>query len=226
MSEYRVERIDWEFNKDVSEKKNIARQARYKKGKRKKCNLTSDYLTKKQWKERCGKTVSYNFNKPIKWNDFCELPINVQKEYLQNLIQRFSTTATDLSKMLGVTPQTVVKRCNMEGIGISFSVGKRMTKEERIAFAEFCNADEVVVEEPIADEAVSDDTLVEEPGIMVIPNEAEYVKAPDPSQNMSMTEFSLSFAGGFDRDMIYNSIATILPAGTQVKMDIKCVVVM
>lgn len=67
-----VERVDWIFNDDVREKKKLANQARYRKrgSKSKKCNLSSDRLTHKQWLERCGKTVTYNFRKPILWQDF------------------------------------------------------------------------------------------------------------------------------------------------------------
>lgn len=213
-----VERVDWIFNDDVREKKKLANQARYRKrgSKSKKCNLSSDRLTHKQWLERCGKTVTYNFRKPIMWQDFCELPIHIQKEYLLNLIDEYQTTASDLAKMFGITPQTVTKHCGHEEIGIRFSPGKRMSKEKRKAFEEFCGVvapqEEVVVakkeQEPVKTEAFIDlDNATQSP-------------------DMAMTEFTLSFSGNFNREMICNSLASMLPKGAPVKLDIKCLVML
>lgn len=213
MNEYEEDRV---FSDDVREKKRLARQARYRKcgSKSRKCNLSSDRLTKKQWLERCGRTVTYNFKKPILWQDFCELPIHIQKEYLLNLIGEYQTTASDLAKMFGITPKTVTKHCEHEEIGIRFSPGKRMSKEKRRAFEEFCGVvapqEEVVVakkeQEPAKTEAFTD------------------MDNAKQSPDMAMTEFTLSFSGSFNREMICNSLASMLPKGAPVKLDIKCLV--
>lgn len=213
MNEYEEDRV---FSDDVREKKRLARQARYRKcgSKSRKCNLSSDRLTKKQWLERCGRTVTYNFKKPILWQDFCELPIHIQKEYLLNLIGEYQTTASDLAKMFGITPKTVTKHCEHEEIGIRFSPGKRMSKEKRRAFEEFCGVvapqEEVVVakkeQEPAKTEAFID------------------MDNAKQSPDMAMTEFTLSFSGSFNREMICNSLASMLPKGAPVKLDIKCLV--
>lgn len=213
MNEYEEDRV---FSDDVREKKRLARQARHRKcgSKSRKCNLSSDRLTKKQWLERCGRTVTYNFKKPILWQDFCELPIHIQKEYLLNLIGEYQTTASDLAKMFGITPKTVTKHCEHEEIGIRFSPGKRMSKEKRRAFEEFCGVvapqEEVVVakkeQEPAKTEAFID------------------MDNAKQSPDMAMTEFTLSFSGSFNREMICNSLASMLPKGAPVKLDIKCLV--
>lgn len=44
------------------------------------------------------------------------------------------------------------------------------------------------------------------------------------SPDMVMTEFTLSFSGSFNREMICNSLASMLPKGAPVKLDIKCLV--
>ena len=44
------------------------------------------------------------------------------------------------------------------------------------------------------------------------------------SPDMAMTEFTLSFSGNFNREMICNSLASMLPKGASVKLDIKCLV--
>lgn len=217
MQELGAERIDWIFNDDVREKKRLARQVKYRKrgSSKKKCILSSDHLTHKQWIERCGKIVTYNFKKPILWHDFCELPIHTQKEYLLNLIDEYQTTASDLARMFGITPQTVTKYCRNEEIGIRFSPGKRMPKERHKAFEEFCGAtnpqEELVV-------AKKDHESAEAEAYIDLDNA---MQSPD----MTMTEFTLSFSGNFNREMICNSLASMLPRGVPVKLDIKCLVV-
>lgn len=57
-----------DFTYDCWQKKQLAQQARHRKrgSKSRKCSLPSDNLTKKQWKERNGKTLSINLNQPNK----------------------------------------------------------------------------------------------------------------------------------------------------------------
>lgn len=211
MREYESEHIDWMFNDDVREKKKLANQARYRRrgGRSKKCNLSSDRLTHKQWLERCGETVTYNLSRPIAWKKFCELPIHIQKEYLLHLIKEYQATASDLAKMFGITPQTVTKHCGHEEIGIRFSPGKRMTKENRKAFEDFCAGFENGQEETI---------------IIKGKGETEEASGAAPAQNMAMTEFTLSFSGIFNREMVCNSLAFMLPKEARVRLDIKCTI--
>ncbi len=218
MNDYGEDRIDRMFDDDIREKKRIANQARYRKrgSRSKKCTLSTDRMTHKQWLERCGETVTYNFNKPIAWQEFCKLPIHIQKEYLLNLIQQYSTTASDLAKMFGVTPQSVTKHCSTDEIDIRFAPGKRMSKEKRKAFEEFCGVvvpqEEVVVAKKELDSAKTEAFI----------NLDNATQSPD----MVMTEFTLSFSGNFNREMICNSLASMLPKGSPVKLDIKCLVML
>lgn len=215
MNEYEEDRV---FSDDVREKKRLARQARYHKcgSKGRKCNLSSDRLTKKQWLERCGRTVTYNLNRPILWSDFCELPSYIQKEYLIGLIDKYKTTASDLARMFGVTSRTVTKRCEMDDINIHFSPGKRMTKGSRKAFEEFTKALEFQ-KEPDLDDSDASPTMADTTPHTVLDNS---VKATD----MSMTEFTLSFSGNFNREMVYNSLVSMLPNGSSVELYIRCVI--
>ncbi len=218
MNDYGEDRIDRMFDDDIREKKRIANQARYRKrgSRSKKCTLSTDRMTHKQWLERCGETVTYNFNKPIAWQEFCKPPIHIQKEYLLNLIQQYSTTASDLAKMFGVTPQSVTKHCSTDEIDIRFAPGKRMSKEKRKAFEEFCGVvvpqEEVVVAKKELDSAKTEAFI----------NLDNATQSPD----MVMTEFTLSFSGNFNREMICNSLASMLPKGSPVKLDIKCLVML
>ena len=122
--------------------------------------------------------------------------------------------------MFGITPQTVTKHCGNKEIGIRFSPGKRMSKEKRKAFEEFCGVTdtcggeqaETVVAKKDVETATTEGTI-------------DFDNATQ-SADMTMTEFSMSFSGNFSRDMICNSLALMLSKGTPVKLDIKCSVML
>lgn len=244
-TEPKPERLDWDFEADVREKKKLANQSRYRKcgAKSKKCSFPSDHLTKKQWKERCGTVVSCNLKKPMLWKEFCGLSTSLQRTYLANLIQQYHTTASDLAKMFGVHPQTVVSRCKMPGINIQFGVGQRMSAVQREAFSEFCNQDDetVVLEKTVEDYTKTTESLPEENNELCSDANREVSRPSDNnsqflkevheqlcqatvSPNMSMEEFSLSFQGIFDVNMVMNSLRSMIPDNTPVKIDIKCVI--
>lgn len=235
-TEPKPERLDWDFEADVQEKKRLANQSRYRKrgAKSKKCSFPSDHLTKKQWKERCGTIVSCNLKKPMLWKEFCGLSTSLQRTYLTNLIQQYHTTASDLAKMFGVHPQTVVSRCKMPGINIQFGVGQRMSAVQREAFNEFCNQDNetVVLEKTVEDYTKTTESLPEETnGLSTDVDNGQFLKEVHEqlrqatvSPNMSMEEFSLSFQGTFDVNMVMNSLRSMVPSNTPVKIDIRCVI--
>ena len=90
-----------EFDYEVRGRKQLARNACAKKNgsKSKKCSLPSDHMTKKEWNERCGKLMSYNLKKPMKWNEFKSMPEDLRKEYLQMLFNIFGVSVNRLAKM-------------------------------------------------------------------------------------------------------------------------------
>ena len=129
-----------DFDYEVYQRKRMASGARHRVcgSKSKKCSLPSDNLTKKQWKERCGEVMSYNLSKPMNWEEFGALPIHIQKEYLLNLISKYSTSARDLSMMFGISPSTFSKYCGKKEFDIDF-VSKRVPASAKQAFHNFCN---------------------------------------------------------------------------------------
>ena len=81
-----------DFDYDCLQKKRLAQQAKYRKrgSKSKKCTMSTDYMTQKQWKERNGAVVEANFNQPISWDTFKELSKSTQEEYLRHLMSNLS----------------------------------------------------------------------------------------------------------------------------------------
>lgn len=79
------------FRQDIAEKKKTATGAYHKvKGsKSKKCNFPSDYLTKKEKLKMNSEVKSWNLNEFYTWNDFKQMPKDIQVEYLQNLTNKY-----------------------------------------------------------------------------------------------------------------------------------------
>lgn len=214
-----------DFDYDVLQKKRIANQARYRKcgSKSKKCPMSTDYMTRKQWEKRCGEVMTYQLRKPMIWKDFKAQPAHIQKLYIEDIVNTYHATATDLARMFGVTSATVLRCCGDDGLQIHFVKGKRMNKEQQERFERF------LLDEDVDPNVVNVDTepaVIEEThDIEAAPeNMAIDINSGKQSVDMAMTSFGLSFSGKFNKDMLYNSIASMLPIGTQVKIDIQCTI--
>ena len=107
-----------DFEYDILQKKRLAHMAQYRKrgSKSRKCSLSTDHMTEKQWKERNGKVYTCNLNAPMSWEDFRALSGTTQKAYIQHLIN---------------------------GLGVSFKVGSSMNKEQRALWEKFLYGDHV-----------------------------------------------------------------------------------
>lgn len=212
-----------DFDYDVYLKKRIARGYRSKKNgsKSKRCSLTSDGMTQKQWKERNGTIMSYNLSSPMSWDRFKAMPDDLQREYITSLRDKYSTTATDLARFFGCVPSTITKYCKSI-LGITFNPGKRMTKEQRNAFREFTGDDEeggkqdALAEERICDSLSSQASLT--------PNKPETETLEDHINDFHMKEISMSFSGNFDVNAIRNSLAVTIGNGRPVHIEIKCTI--
>lgn len=199
-----------DFEYEVRQRKILARQSRYKKNgsKSKRCSLSSDRMTDKQWRERCGDVTVYNLGKPMMWQEFKEMPADMQKEYIESLIQKYSVTASDLARMFGCRPSSVTRLCKEPEIDIEFKAGKRMTAEQRVRFGEFLSCVGDVIPNPIL--AESEDA---EPANEDVKEESK--------RTMAMSEFSIQFSGPFNPEMFYNSIRHIIPSGTDVEIEVE-----
>ena len=211
---------DFEF--DCMKKKQLAGQARHRKrgSKSKKCSLPSDYMTQKQWKERCGPVVSFNFNKPIEWDHFKRLPAVVQKEYITNLQKRFGATAVDLGNMFGVRALTVRKHADTNDLGIDFPRGHAMSASKKDEWARFlgCEENESDISKQVeVEQVVEDSVIIEESKDDATPSNID-----SSYPNMSMKRFNIQFSGTINVDMIANSLKLILGDSSEGNIEIIC----
>lgn len=98
-----------DFDYDVMQKKRIARNAKYQKNgsKSKKCTLPYDYLTTKEKKALNGEVKTYCLSKPMKWDEFKAMPLNIQEEYILKLYEKYHVNMTDLGYLFARHARTI-----------------------------------------------------------------------------------------------------------------------
>ena len=132
-----------DFDYDALQKKRIAAGARHmRRGSRsKRCFLPSDNLTPAQLKRRNGPVSTYKLDAPMRWDDFKEMPADLQKQYLTYLVETYGATNEMLGDMFYVHPTYVgaVKKA----LGVVSHNPRRVIGEKKAIrdhmWAAFCN---------------------------------------------------------------------------------------
>ena len=132
-----------DFDYDALQKKRIAAGARHmRRGSRsKRCFLPSDNLTPAQLKRRNGPVSTYKLDAPMRWDDFKEMPADLQKQYLTYLVETYGATNEMLGDMFYVHPTYVgaVKKA----LGVVSQNPHRVIGEKKAIrdhmWAAFCN---------------------------------------------------------------------------------------
>lgn len=189
------------FDYENYQKKRLAHQASHRKcgSKSRRCPMSTDHMTKKQWEERNGKAVTVNLDKPTTWGNFKALSKNVQEEYLQHLAEAYNANAVSLAEMFGMSVATIRRHIQSAGLDVKFHVGCSMNAEQRDAWERFLHSAENCTTAGAEDEnkTVAGGALDERP----------VRQAPAP---MRMSEFSLCFTGPINVEMVANSLRHIL----------------
>ena len=195
-----------DFEYDVMEKKRIARMAKYRRSgsKSKKCPMSTDHMTRKQWEERCGELHTYNMNEPKSWDQFKEMPIHIQREYLEYLVKNYNVNATSLGMMFSVRPLTVRRHIEANKLGITFKVGNSMNTKQKNEWLRFLDG--------VAEPEETDGTECEA-------TEQQHINCMN---GMDMKRFSFTFEGKIDVSMIANSIVSIAGQNAVGTVEIIC----
>lgn len=208
-----------DFEYDVYLKKKIANQAKYRKrgSKSKKCPLSTDRMTRKQWIERNGAVVSYSMGRPMNWEKFMELPHDLKEEYINGLITKYSVNAKTLAEMFGVSHLTVFRMVDREGLNVKFVRGRKMNDEQKTAFEKFLRDEEeepVEMSTPVHEQQIVSEEITE--------TSADSTESPKNTPTR-LDGFTMNFSGDLDIDMIANSIRYIIGKNTNAKLQITCV---
>lgn len=195
-----------DFDYDCMKKKQLARQAQHRKrgSKSKRCPMSTDHMTIRQWEERNGEIVSVNFDRPTSWSNFKTLSKDTQEEYLRHLATTYGANATKLAEMFDINVSTIRRHIQASELDIKFHVGHSMSAGQRAAWDSFLGSNDGImtntVQEPVA---VRASTALENP-------------------SMQMNQFSLCFTGKIDADMIANSIKHILGGDASGQIEVVC----
>lgn len=227
-----------DFDYDVLQKKRTAAGARHmKRGSRsKRCSLPSDNLTPAQLKRRNGPVSTYKLDAPMRWDDFKAMPMDLQKQYLTNLVETYGATNEMLGDMFCVHPThvgTVKKALGVVSHNPHRLIGEKKTIRDQM-WAAFCNGvvggGDAVKETPKEPKKVETlpvrcpDELEE---VALTPVDAESATEAEPvvvkTPMMDMTELSATFNGWFTPEALLGWI-TKLPipeAEVRIKVEVE-----
>ena len=222
-----------DFDYDVLQKKRTAAGARHmKRGSRsKRCSLPSDNLTPAQLKRRNGPVSTYKLDAPMRWDDFKEMPADLQKQYLTYLVETYGATNEMLGDMFYVHPTrvgTVKKALGVVSHNPHRLIGEKKAIRDQM-WAAFCNGvvggGDAVKETPREPEKVETlpvrcpDELEEAamaPADTESATEAEPVIVKIPM--LDMTELSATFNGWFTPETFLGWITKLPIPEAEVKI--------
>ena len=232
-----------DFDYDVLQKKRIAAGSRHmRRGSRsKRCFLPSDNLTPAQLKRRNGPVSTYKLGAPMRWDDFKEMPADLQKQYLTYLVETYGATNEMLGDMFYVHPTYVGAMKKALGV-VSHNPHRVIGEKKAIRdhmWAAFCNGvvgggdavKEMPKEPPKEPEKVETlpvrcpDELeeaaltpadTEPPTEAESPTEAEPVVAKTPM--LDITELSATFNGWFTPEAFLEWITKLPIPEAEVKI--------
>ena len=222
-----------DFDYDALQKKRIAAGARHmKRGSRsKRCSLPSDNLTPAQLKRRNGPVSTYKLDEPMRWDDFKAMPVDLQKQYLTNLVETYGATNEMLGDMFYVHPTHVgtVKKA----LGVISNNTRHLSKEKKTIrdqmWAAFCNGvvggGDAVRETPREPEKVETRPVrcpdeLEEAALTSADTEAPTETEPAVVKipMLDMTELSATFNGWFTPETFLGWIAKLPIPEAEVKI--------
>lgn len=90
------------FVSDSKDKKRVARGAYNKKSHGGRVKMPSDYLTRKEREAMSGECKSYRLNEPMSWDEFRNMPDDIQKSYVLALREKFKVSDSKIFDMMGV----------------------------------------------------------------------------------------------------------------------------
>ena len=214
-----------DFAYDCLQRKRLAQQAKHRKcgSKSKKCSLSTDHMTQRQWKQRNGEIVMINLNQPMDWGAFKGLPKHLQEEYLANLQERFHINCSSLSEMFNVHKQTIRNYCKSTGLGIDFPSGHRMNAEQLLTWQRFLNRESAEEQETASRSQEPDDEDTTEADKACVESESDTsFKGKQGVSQTTMTSFTLCFQGKLDVNMISNSLLRIIGNESSGEIKIVC----
>lgn len=204
--------IERELRREIRERKTVGYSARNRicgsKTKRA-AVLPSDHLTPKQWKERNGIVTTYHLSEPMDWKSFRAMPNDLQRKYLQGLVDRFNLTQTALAEMFHISHHYLSQTLLASGFSQMFSRGRKMSDAQSENFRAFCAGE--------LPEVPSEATQNEDQTVVLRHQEAPVAASFDEpvTPAMQMTSVSATFEGAIDLTTIMNTLRFMVSDGNR-----------
>lgn len=92
------------YKQDVKEKAITARSShKYGSSRRRRCGLSSDNLTRKEWERMNGPVHTLKPDEALSWDRFRALPRSLQQDYIKHILSKFKVGPAALGRMFGVS---------------------------------------------------------------------------------------------------------------------------
>ena len=208
-----------DFDYDVYLKKRVARGAfaRKRGSKSKKCSLSTDHMTRKQWERMNGQVYTYELSKPMGWQAFKAAPKQIQEEYLNGLKDKYGVNIGALIGMFGVSRGTVSTYFKSSGLKVDFPAGNKMNARETIAWDHFLHGSpDEPDQEPEVQEAIQAEPEIGHE------SEQEGNKEDRKEDAFRLNHFILTFSGELNPLDIANAITRITGGKANGTLTIDC----
>lgn len=164
---------------------------------------------------------TYKLDAPMRWDDFKEMPVDLQKKYLTYLVETYGATNEMLGDMFYVHPThvgTVKKALGVVSHNPHRLIGEKKAIRDQM-WAAFCNGvvggGDAVKETPRGPEKV--ETLP-----VRCPDELEEAKRRyNPPEPMYISELTATFVGGFSAEEFLGWITQLPIPKTEVRIKVE-----
>lgn len=120
------------YKQDVKEKAITARSShKYGSSRRRRCGLSSDNLTRKEWERMNGPVHTLKPDEALSWDRFRALPRSLQQDYIKHILSKFKVGPVALGRMFGVSEAYCGDYLKKQ-LGVTFQ--GRTTRQETLRF--------------------------------------------------------------------------------------------
>lgn len=201
------------FRQTAKEAKRIARGSYNKKrgSKSRKCSLPSDRMTKGEWKRMNGPVNSFNpasMKKEYRWDVFSAMPEDIQKVYLQNLVENHGARVCDIANYLGTNAGNMSNFLWRKKIKLDTSKARKPS----LAWLDFIKADRAEEPEPVKENPDANDVPIVE----------AVVEEPKPAPTLD-TDFkveNINYRAVGDPLVVFAQIAKLIEPGTKYRVNV------
>lgn len=96
--------------------------------------------TRREYNEKCGEVITYNYGKPITWKEFKMWDNDHRREYLQLLADKYKPSQRELASMFGISQTSVC--AEFSALNIKYKYSNKSTPEDKEAWNSFLAQDQ------------------------------------------------------------------------------------